>query len=66
MRNQIGFKQFNPNKPSKYGMLLKSVNAVNYCYTFIAAPYCGKPSRNPTSLFVTGTKNIVKYLITKL
>ena len=66
MRNQIGFKQFNPNKPAKYGMFLKSINAVHYSYTFIAAPYCGKPSGNSTSFYVTGTENIVKYLITKL
>ena len=66
MRNQIGFRQFNPNKPAKYGMLFMSVNAVNYSNTFIAAPYCGKPSGNPTSYYVTGTENIVKYLITKL
>ena len=51
MRNQIRFRQLNPNKPAKYGMLFKSVNAVYYSYTFIAAPYCRKPSGNPT--FIT-------------
>ena len=39
MRNQKRFRQFNPNKPAKYGMFFKSVNAVNYSYTFIAATY---------------------------
>ena len=35
MRNQIEFRQFNPNKPAKYEMLFKSVNAVNYSYTLL-------------------------------
>ena len=26
MRNQISFKQYNPNKPAKYGLLFKSLN----------------------------------------
>ena len=26
MRNQISFKQYNPDKPAKYGMLFKSIN----------------------------------------
>ena len=47
-------------------MLFKSANAVSYSYKFIAAPYCGKPSGNPTIYYVTGTENIAKYLITKL
>ena len=48
LRNQIGFRQFHPNKPAKYGMLFKLVNAVNCSYKFIAALYCGKPSGNLT------------------
>ena len=36
MRNQIRFRKFNPNKPAKYGMFFKSVNAVNYSYTYVA------------------------------
>ena len=31
-RNQISFKQFNPNKPVKYGLLFKSINAARYPY----------------------------------
>ena len=27
MRNQISFKQYNPDKPAKYGMLFKSINS---------------------------------------
>ncbi|CAB4002415.1 Hypothetical predicted protein [Paramuricea clavata] len=44
MRNQISFKQYNPNKPAKYGLLFKAINAARYPYTLIASPYCGKPT----------------------
>ena len=43
MRTRIGFKQFNPNKSAKYGLLFKSINACRYPYTFRTAPYVGKP-----------------------
>ena len=33
MRTQIAFKQFNPSKPSKYGLLFKSINAARYAYS---------------------------------
>ena len=35
MRMQISFKQFNPSKPAKCGLLFKSVNVARYPYTFI-------------------------------
>ena len=48
MRNKVAFKQFNPNKPSKYGLLFRSINASRYPYSFVSAPYCGKPVGEPT------------------
>ena len=44
MRTQISFKQFNPSKTVKYGLLFKSVNAARYPYTLISSPYSGKPT----------------------
>ena len=38
-RNEISFKQFNPNKLAKYRLLFNSINAVEYLYTFVTAPY---------------------------
>ena len=35
MRAQISFKQYNPNKPAKYGLLLKGINAVRYLYALL-------------------------------
>ena len=43
MRTHKSFKQFNPSKPAKYGLLFKSVNAARYPYTFISSTYIGKP-----------------------
>ena len=45
-------------------MLFKLVNDVNYSYAFITAPSCAKKLSKIQQ--VTGTENIVKYLITKL
>ena len=33
MRRQISFKQLNPIKPAKYGMLYKSINICRYPFT---------------------------------
>ena len=66
MRTRIGFKQFNPSKPAKYGLLFKSVNSVKYGYTHVTTPYCGKPRENPTEYYVAGTEGIVKFLVVKL
>ena len=36
MRTQIQFKQYNPNKSAKYGLLYKSINAARYPFTFVS------------------------------
>lgn len=66
MRTQISFKQYNPNKPAKYGLLIKAINAAQYPYTFIAAPYCGKPVEIPGVHYVAGTEEIVKKMVGSL
>ena len=66
MRTQISFKQYNPNKPAKYGLLLKAINAARYPYTFIAAPYCGKPVGDPGEYYVSGTLEVVKKMVGRL
>ena len=66
MRTQISFEQYNPNKPAKYGLLLKAINAARYPYTFIAAPYSGKPVGDPGEHYVCGTGEIVKQMVERL
>ncbi|XP_057296188.1 piggyBac transposable element-derived protein 3-like [Hydractinia symbiolongicarpus] len=66
MRTQIGFKQYNPNKPVKYGILFKSINAARDPYNFVAAPYSGRTIKEGGEYYVQGTEEIVKYLIGRL
>ena len=63
MRTQI---QYNPNKPAKYGLLFKSINAARYPFTFVSAPYAGKPEEDDGEFYVQGTEPIVKQLINRL
>ena len=70
-RGRIGFKQYNPSKPAKYGLLYRSIcdSEVQYCY--FTLPYAGKPEKigdqHPASKFyVTGTDEYSKYLVTNL
>ena len=65
-RTQISFKQFNPSKPSKYGMLYKSMNVCRYPFTFSTAVYSGKPKAEPTSYNTPGTSQTVKHPIENL
>ena len=70
MRTRITFKQFNPNKPEKYGLLFKSINACRDPYTFRTAPYVGKSKNHSNQeqckFFVRGTEDTVKRLVTDL
>jgi len=66
MRNKISFKQYNKSKPSKYGLLFKSINAVRYSYTFTSLPYCGKPIDESSPFYISGTENAAKHLVENL
>ena len=65
-RTRISFKQYNPSKPSRYGILYKSVNAVQFPYTFRAVVYAGKPLGDPNQFYVPGIQPIVKSLVNGL
>ena len=45
MRNQVSMKQYNPNKPAKYGLLFKSLNDARFPYTYNSLVYVGKPKQ---------------------
>ena len=67
MRTQVNFKQYNPDKPAKYGLLFKSLNSARYPYTYQSHVYCGKPQDESSSdHYVQGTINYIKYLVEKL
>ena len=65
MRTQTSFKQFILSKPSKYGLLFKSVNAARYPCTFISSPYSGKSTEEGGQYYIQGTETI-HYLIEAL
>ena len=44
LRHQIAFRQYNPNKPHKYGLLWKSLKNSRFPYTYKAIPYGAKLS----------------------
>ena len=63
-RTKVSFKQYNPSKPAKYGILFKSLNATQYAYCIL--PYFGKPIADSTPFYVAGIEESVKYLVRKL
>ena len=63
MRNRVNFKEFNPNKPTKYGLLFKSINGAIYPYSFVTAPYCGKPKSKSIEEYKQGTFEVKKHMI---
>ena len=63
MRHQIAFRQYNPNKPAKYGLLFKSLNAAGYPYLFCSIVYAGKPVGVPGKFYLQGTDNYMKSLV---
>ena len=66
MRNKVEFKQFNPNKPAKYALLFKRINASRYPYSFVSAPYCRKPVGEPTEEYKPDTFEVTKHMVSKL
>ena len=58
-RNQFAFKQYNPEKTTKYGLLLKSLNCARYSYNYIFHVHSGKTTGEPSEYYITGTYNYV-------
>ena len=65
----LGFKQYNPNKLAKYGLLHPSLCDSSIPYTYYSLPYAGKPenAEGPApKYYITGTGKYSKYLINEL
>ena len=57
-RGHIGFKQYNPHKPAKYGLLYRSLCDSTVTYTYFSLTYAGKPEvvgGNGAKFYITGT-----------
>ena len=66
MRHQIAFKQFNPLKPAKYGMLHKSINDARFPYTYKINVYASKPAAGSGPYYIVdGVQGYVKDLINR-
>ena len=63
-RNQVAMKQYNPNKPAKYGLLIKELNSVRVPYTHRSEVYAGKPSE-PGPYYVQGVEEITLRIVDK-
>ena len=62
MRHQINFRQYNPNKPAKYGLLYKSLNDAHFAFTYQVIPYCGRPEDGTGPYYLSSTEDYVKSL----
>ena len=65
-RGHIGFKQYNPSKPAKYGLLYRSLCDSSVPYTYFTLPYAGKPediNGEASKFYISGTDEYTKYLV---
>ena len=62
----MNFKQYNPSKPAKYGMLYRSLCDSSAQYTYFTLPYAGKPedlNNESNKFYITGSDEYTKYLV---
>ena len=48
----VAFRQYNKEKPAKYGMLFRSINSAEVPYTYTSIIYAGKPLDVPGPYYV--------------
>ena len=68
-RGHIGFKQYSSQKPTKYGLLYRSLCDSTVTYTYFSLAYAGKPEvvgGNGAKFYITGTDEYTKYLVNRL
>ena len=58
MRQQIAFRQYNPNEPHRYGLILKSLNDARFLHTKL---YDAKPKTGPYYLKCNLTKSSIQW-----
>ena len=65
-RDIVKLKQYNANKPAKYGLLYRSISGSVVPCTYFTLPYAGKPEVEGSEFYVTGTDECSVYLVDKL
>ena len=63
MRHHIDFRQYNPNKPAKYGLLYKSLNDARFPFIYQVMEYCRKPVGGIGPYYLNATESYVKHLV---
>jgi hypothetical protein len=66
-RNSISFKQYNPSKPAKYGLLFKQITDVEVPFTHRSEVFAGRPHQEGnTPYYINTTEAIVHRLINEV
>ena len=66
MRQQIAFRQYNPNKPHLYGLLLKVLNDARVPYTYKAVPYAAKSNTGDSPYYLKSAIDYIRYSVTEM
>ena len=66
MRPQIVFRQYNPNKPHRYGLLLKSLNIGRFHYIYKAVPCAAKQKTGDGPYYLKSAIDCIKYLVIEM
>ena len=63
IQDYMSFRQYNPYKPHKYGVLLKLLNDVRFPYTYKSLPYAAKPTAGYEPFYISSTAGYIKNLV---
>ena len=63
MGQQTVFHHYNPNKPHRYGLLLKSLNDARFPYIYKAVPCAAKQKTGDGPYYLKSTIDCIKYLV---
>lgn len=66
LRTRVSFKQYNPSKPARYGLLFKSINGVRYPYTFVTTVNSGKPESGAGEYYIPHVIDITQNMVETL
>ena len=61
--HQIAFRQYNPKKPHKYAVLLKSLNDARFLYTYKALSHAAKPTAGDGPFYISSAADCIENLV---
>ena len=63
IRHKISIRTFNPRKPGKYGLNVKSLNDARVPYTYRTSLYAGNPEKGNGPYYISDIKSYVHSLV---